>query len=89
MHGRRPSVIQMAQLWIAAFQFEFPLVLESEYYTSAFDGHDLRGPAVDQPQALVVADPADAVAGAQFDVFRTVDFALSVSTGYQPEKWTP
>ena len=43
--------------------------------------HHLDGGAVDQPERLVIAGPADAVAGAEFDRLGPVDLAAAPPSG--------
>ena len=59
MHGRGPGVVEVAQLRIAPREFQRSPVLQPERHLAVLDGA-----AVDQPEGLVVARPADAVPGA-------------------------
>ena len=63
----------MAQLGVAGGEVERAPVLEAERHPAVPHRRDLGRAAVDQPEARVVAGPADAVAGAQLDLLAAVD----------------
>ncbi len=49
--------------------------------SAVLDADHLGGAAVDQPEGLVVAGPADAVPGAQLDALHLVDLAAAPASG--------
>ena len=73
MHGGRPGMIQMAELRIAAPEFEPPPILKPERDAVLSDRRHLGRAAVHEPETRVVPGPADAVAGPELDVLGTVD----------------
>ena len=77
VHGRGPGMVEMAQLRVAAPEFELLPVLEPEGYPAVCDRFDFGGAAVDQPQPGIVAGPADAVAGAKLDPLGPVDLGAA------------
>ena len=83
VHGRGPGMVEMAQLRVALAQFQLLAVLKLECDAAVCYRDHLCRAAVHQPQAGVVAGPADAVAGAQLDVLGPVDLA-AVSFGFPP-----
>ena len=72
MHGRGPGAVDMAKLRIARCKIEHAPVPEAERHLAACDRRDLGRLAVDEPEAVVVTRPADAVAGAKLDVLAPV-----------------
>ena len=73
MHGRGPCPVDMAKLRISGGHIQHPPVSETERHLAASDRRDLGRLAVDEPEAGIVAGPAEAVAGAELDVLTPVD----------------
>ena len=77
MHGRGPCPVDMAKLRIAGGEVEHPPVAETEHHLAARDRRDLGRLAIDEPEAGIVAGPADAVAGAELHVLAPVNLDAS------------
>ena len=77
MHGRRPGVIEMAQLRVVSPELERLAVLQLEGHPAVPDREHLGGAAVHQPQPGIVSGPADAVAGTKLDPFCPLDLAAA------------
>ncbi len=67
----------MAQLRVALAEFERLAVLQAEGHPPDLHRNHLGGAGVDQPEAGIVTGPADAVAGAEFDLLGPVDLAAA------------
>ena len=61
-------MVEMAQLRVVLAEFEGLAVLQTERHAPVRNPDDLSRAAVDQPEAGIVAGPADAVAGPELDV---------------------
>ncbi len=66
-------MVEMVQMWVALAEFQRPAVAEPERDAVALDPHDFRRVTVEQPEAGVVAGPANAVAGTQLQGLGPVD----------------
>ena len=76
-------MVEVAELRVAAAELELAPVLEPEREPLVRHLIDLGGAAVDEPEIVVVAGPADAVPSAQLDAFRPVDLAAALAPANQ------
>ena len=81
VHDHHPCAVDVAELRIARGEIEHAPVLQAEAHPAAHDLRYLGDAAVDEPEAGVVAGPADAVAGTQLDVLAAVDLDAAGARG--------
>ena len=68
VHSRGPGLIAMAELRVAGGEIEHAPVVQPERDSPVLHRRDLGGRAVDEPGPGIVACPAEAIAGAEFEI---------------------
>ena len=66
-------MVEVAEPRVAGAQLQHASVLEQERDPPVLHFRHLGGAAVDEPENVVIAGPADAVAGAELDLPVTTD----------------
>ena len=67
-HSWNACAFNMPRLYIARGEIEPPPVSGTECHLAVPDHRHLRSPAVEDPEANIVVDPADTVSGADLHV---------------------